>query len=137
VKSGRFVVRQLRGLLPLAGWHAHSLVAAATRLCVGMLGAGVRACPANGVLGMPPPKLTPYDAQPENTCRIMKTRENRSQDAHDDRWKFWLTHVGTEIGGRSHDRRARALPRAVSVVAWPMQRMKGRIYADHEQAPVP
>jgi hypothetical protein len=38
---------------------------------------------------------------------------------------------------RAYDRRARALTQAVSVVEWPMQRLKGRIYADYEQAPAP
>ena len=38
---------------------------------------------------------------------------------------------------RAYDRRARALTQALSVVEWPMQIMKGRSYADYEQAPVP
>ena len=44
---GPYRVRSCRGFL-IAGWHAHAAV------CVGMLAAGAKACPANGVLGMPP-----------------------------------------------------------------------------------
>jgi hypothetical protein len=83
------------------------------------------------------------DAQPENTCRIMKTRENKNQDAHDGRGQVHPGNSGSlmlaQKSGqvtRAHDRRARALTQAVSVVEWPMQRLKGRSDADYEQAPL-